>query len=367
MSLASGRGVVSCDWLKAEMDREAASDVPAPQRLALLDATWFMPSDARDANDIFQRCRLPGAKRLDVDVVADTQTTTLPHMMPDDAGFAAAAQRLGLRRDDSRVVVYDAHGVFSSPRAWFMLRAFGLPAHQVAVLDGGLPRWRALGFPVETGSAPPEAARGEASGAPAPASDLDDPGANGGWRLDPDAVWSSARVLAWSRARSASRGAGSARACGGSAPPARDALVQLVDARSAARFKGKAEEPRPGMRAGHVPGALNVPFDELLVPHEGEAARLAEVDGGSARFGGLCAPDRACAVFAGAGVDVDGPVTVSCGSGMTACILALALQGARGGPPGPETGAGPALPASLYDGSWAEWGDPRTDLPVETG
>lgn len=260
--------------------------------LVIVDATWFMPGTARDARAEHAEKHIPGAVFFDIDEISD-HSNPLPHMLPEAADFAVHARRLGVE-PGSRVVVYDAHGVFSAPRVWWSFRAMG---HANAfVLDGGLPKWIAEGHPVEAGW--PMRPHGEFKAHP-----------------DPSLV----RDLEHVRLALA----------GGT--------EQLVDARPAARFTGEAPEPRAGLRGGHMPGARNVPSSSVITP-EGTLADASALE----------------ALFAEAGVDLDRPIVTTCGSGVSAAILSLAL--ARLG----------RLNVPVYDGSWTEWGG-RDDTPVVKG
>jgi thiosulfate/3-mercaptopyruvate sulfurtransferase len=234
---------------------------------------------------------VPGAVFFDIDAIAD-RTTSLPHMLPSPEAFAAAVGALGIGSGD-RVGVYDVRGVVSAARVWWTFRVFGHEA--VAVLDGGLRKWQAEGRPVEHG-APKPAPRTFTA------------------RLRPELV----RSLDAMRANLTSRAA------------------QVLDARSAGRFAGTEPEPRPGLRGGHIPGSLNLPYETLY-----------RADGT------LKAPDELRGAITAAGVDLGRPVVTSCGSGVTASVLALALY-LVGRPD-----------AAVYDGSWSEWGS-RSDTPVET-
>jgi len=254
----------------------------------ILDASWYLPQQHRDPRAEFLAGHIPGARRFDLDAASDPDSD-LPHMLPAPAHAAATFGALGIG-DAERVVVYDGSGVqMSAPRTWWMLRAMG--HDQVRVLDGGWQKWRAEGRPVETG---PE-------------------------HLAEPRTFQARPMPALVRTREAVAAAVAA------------GTAQVVDARSAARFHGTVEEPRPGLRRGHIPGAKNLPFTDLVDPLAGTylpATALRER-------------------LAGAGVDPHRPVIASCGSGVTACSLALALEisGHRG--------------VSVYDGSWAEWGAER--------
>lgn len=264
--------LVSVAWL--------AEQIGEPD-VVVLDAT-LPPVGVVPVVDTAARYRaehLPGALFFDIEALSD-HATTLPHMLPSAEAFGAAVSALGVG-DGMRVVVYEQEGVFSAPRAWWMLRTMG--AARVAVLDGGLRAWKAAGLPVEYGVV---------TRAPAVFAA----------RLRPEAVRSYAEVRA-------------AVAAGG----------QIADARGAGRFAGTAPEPRAGFRSGHMPGAVNVPFTEV----------------GADGF--LKEPEALREVLRARGIDVTRPVITTCGSGVTAAVLALALE--RVG----------AKDVSVYDGSWAEY------------
>jgi thiosulfate/3-mercaptopyruvate sulfurtransferase len=275
--------LVSTEWLAAEL---GADD------LVVLDATIFPPGDTRDARSQFAIARIPGARRFDINLIADRQSP-LPHMVPSAEYFAQQVQAIGIS-NDSRVVCYDQLGMFSAPRAWWMFRLFG--HDQVAVLDGGLPKWRAEQRAVQEGT-PPAAPPG--------------------------------------RFQSALR-AGLLRGLGDVRDNINSRRELVLDARSADRFHARVAEPRPGLRSGHMPGAHNLPFGELLTAQHT-----------------LLPPAALQARFRQAGVHERNAVITSCGSGLTAAVLNLGLTVA-GYPPG-----------ALYDGSWAEWGG-RNDTPVDS-
>jgi thiosulfate/3-mercaptopyruvate sulfurtransferase len=246
--------LVSPEWLKERLGKP---------KLRVVDASWYLPAQNRDARAEFLAGHIPGAVFFDIDAIADT-STGLPHMLPDDDAFARAAGTLGLSEQDT-IVVYDGIGLFSAPRVWWTLRTFG--ARDVRVLDGGLPAWKRAGYPLETGEARPRPATFTVT-------------------RDRHAVADFAAVAAALKDRSAS----------------------VVDARAAPRFRGEAPEPRPGLASGHMPGAKNLPFDRLL----DEDGRLRP-------------PEQVRALFADAGVDLSRPVVTSCGSGVTAAVLLFAL------------------------------------------
>ncbi len=281
---AHPQSLVSTEWL--------ARHLGAPD-LRVVDATWHMPGLGRDARAEYRSRHIPGAVFFDIDDIADTGTS-LPHMLPSAEKFSSRVRKLGLG-DGNRIVVYDAYGMMSAARVWWTFRVMG--HRDVAVLDGGLPKWLAEGRPVEDLPPPPRERHFSA-------------------RLDHTLVKDKAAVM---------RNLAGPR-------------FQLVDARSAGRFQGTEPEPWQGRRSGHIPGSRNVPFTELLDPKDKTflpAGTLA-------------------AKFKAAGIDLTKPVVASCGSGVTAAILAFGLHLI-----GHED-------VAVYDGSWAEWGLPG-EAPVETG
>ena len=267
---------------------ELAQSLGAPD-LRVIDASWHL--DGRDGRLDFEAARIPGAVFFDLEASSDTDNP-LPHMLPLPEVFRRRMEALGVGSDD-HLVVYDTVGIRSAPRAWWMLCVMG--ARRVQVLDGGLPKWLAEGLAIEHGPAAP----------PPPSVFL------------PDV---QERLVA-------------------DVDDVREALgteAQLLDARAADRFSGCAAEPRPGLRSGHMPGALNLPFPGVIAPD-----------------GTMKDSISLKALFDAAGLDLGRPIITTCGSGVTASILSLAL-------------ATLGKTSCVYDGSWAEWGG-RDDLPIQTG
>jgi thiosulfate/3-mercaptopyruvate sulfurtransferase len=269
---------------------ELAAELGDPG-LGVIDASWHLPNTGRTGATEFRLKHIPGAVFFDIDLIAD-HDQDLPHMLPKPDALAKAMTALGLG-DGMRFVVYDALGLYASARVWWTLRAYGVK--DVRILDGGLPRWIKEGRPLETGDAHPKPR-------------LFTP------RLEDHFVATLDEVRAALKTGSA----------------------LVVDARPADRFRGAVPEPRPGVRSGRIPGSLNLPFVDIV------------------ERGSLKAPDALKAVFAEHGIDLQKPIITTCGSGVTAAILTLAVEEAGGKVEG------------LYDGSWAEWGS-RSDCEVATG
>ncbi len=273
---------VSTQWLAEHVD---------DPDLVAIDGTFFVPDEGRNARAEYVAAHIPGAVFFDIDAIAD-HTTDLPHMLPSPVAFAAAMRALGIG-SSQRLVVYDNAGLQGGARVWWTLRLYG--AKDVKILAGGLQRWKAEGRPLQAG---------EVKRAPREFAVSFD----GAGTADLETV-----------RRASAEGS-----------------AQIVDARPAARFRGEAPEPRPGVRGGHIPGSFNLPWRQIAADGE------------------VRPPQEVAAAFAKAGVDLDKPIITTCGSGVTAAILLLALETAG------------KKDVALYDGAWSEWGI-RTDLPVAKG
>jgi thiosulfate/3-mercaptopyruvate sulfurtransferase len=283
MAADKSRFVVSADWLQGEL---GAKD------LRILDASFYLPAQKRDADAEYAGGHIPGAIRFDQDKISD-HSTNLPHMVPSPEFFAAEVGKLGISESD-RIVVYDGPGLFASPRVWWLFHIV-MGAPNVFVLDGGLDGWKAEGRPLETA-------------APAFAPATFKPSFNGGRVVSLDEM----RGIVDSHS------------------------LQIADARSNGRFAAIEPEPREGMRSGHMPGAKSLPSGVFTT--NGKFKSLAELR----------------ETIEKAGIDLDKPVVTTCGSGITAAIITLALESLGHGN------------NKLYDGSWSEWGS-RADTPIVTG
>jgi thiosulfate/3-mercaptopyruvate sulfurtransferase len=261
--MSSMQDLVSAEWLAGELGKPD---------LVVFDATYYLPPEGKDGATVFQAAHIPGARFFDINDVADPETE-LPHMAPTPGRAARLLGQLGIS-NDARVVFYDQKGLFSAARGWWLLRLFG--HENVAVLDGGLPKWQATVGKVETGPGTPPA---------------------------PQTFWADfiSRRLA---------GIGDMKRV------VADGSALIVDARARGRFDGTAPEPRPGLPSGHMPGAVNVPITDLLAPDHT-----------------LLPPDALRAIFAKAGVDGSKPIIATCGTGVTSCVVALGLV--RAGLPEP--------------------------------
>jgi thiosulfate/3-mercaptopyruvate sulfurtransferase len=277
--------IVETDWL--------ASHLNAPD-LIILDGSWHLPTAGRNGYQEYLKEHIPGALFFDIDDLSD-EKSDLPHMLPTTIKFASRMKKMGIG-DGKRIVVYDTSGLFSAARVWWTFRAMG---HQdVAVLNGGLRKWKAEGRPLEDG---PPAPRSTRHFTPLQNSEL-------------------VRDIEDMKGYVAKGN------------------MQIVDARPAGRFEGKDPEPRPGLRQGHIPGSRNVP-SSMILNADGTLKSKAELE----------------KLFRDAGIDPGEPVVTTCGSGVTAAMLSLALAVLG------QTNA------AVYDGAWAEWGRESGNLPVETG
>lgn len=282
MTYLKSSALIETDWLEAHL---AAPDV------RVVDASYYLPGQEGDARADYDGAHIPGAQFFDIDDISDTENP-LPHMLPSPEKFASRVRKLGLG-DGMRIVVYDSRGMMFASRAWWMFRVFG--HEDVAILNGGLPKWRLENRPIE--DRPPIAGQRHFTA-----------------RLNNFLV----RDLDQIRVNLTSKSA------------------QIVDARSAGRFAGTEPEIRPGMRPGHIPGSLNLPYTQLLDPDSGT----------------LLPADKLAGAFDTAGIDLERPIVTTCGSGISAAVLAFGLY---------LLGRDDV---AVYDGSWSEWGH-REDTPVE--
>ncbi|KEP67916.1 3-mercaptopyruvate sulfurtransferase [Thioclava dalianensis] len=275
--------LVSTDWLAAHLN---------DPDLRVLDGSWFLPQMGRDAKATYAAKHIPGARFFDIDDISDNRSQ-LPHMAPPTEKFISRLRAMGVG-DGHQVVIYDQLGIFSAPRVWWLFRLMGKT--DVAVLDGGLPKWEAEGHPLE--DMPP---------------------------------------MVRDRHMTVQRQSGLVKDVTQVAHASKLGDFEIIDARPADRFAGLGEEPREGLRKGHIPGSRNLPFGQLLTAE-----------------GTFKSPDAIKALFEKANVDLSKPVITTCGSGVSAATLALALELIG------------KTDWSLYDGSWSEWGM-YNDLKVATG
>jgi len=309
--------VVTTEWLAERLEQP---------KIKVLDVSWYLPPMGRSAVEEFKAARIPGAQFWDVDGVADPKSD-LPHMLPSEDAFAAAADALGISNDET-VVLYDGMGMFAAPRAWWTWRVFG--HDKVAVLEGGLPAWKSHGQKVD--ESPVEESELTKATAAARAK------RTGETEYRAKLAVEKVRNLAQMKTLVTIAEAAAGQDADDDPPPL---MEQVVDARPAGRFKGVDPEPRPGLRLGHMPGANNVPFPLVYEGGEMQGAKLKP-------------KEQLAAVFKEAGVDVSKPLVCSCGSGLTACILALAVYQVNG------------TLVPIYDGSWCEWGA-QEDTSIVTG
>ena len=278
--------LVSTEWLAAHL---------AEPNIRVADASWYLPQAGRNARAEFEAAHIPRAVFFDIDALSD-RNTILPHMLPEPIAFSSGVRKLGIG-DSHFVVFYDGAGIYSAPRALWMMRAMGHPG--AAVLDGGFPKWTREGRAVESTT-----------------------GAKRGMGARHFTVKPDAKIV---------RDFDSLQA------NLQSQAEQVVDARSPSRFRGEEAEPRPGVRPGHIPGSMNIYYADVLTS-EGTMQSASELK----------------RLFAERNVDLERPIITSCGSGVTAAILSLALEVAG------------AKKTALYDGSWSEWGA-RADAPIATG